>query len=66
MRPAQVVPVGHEEKREILKNLKQVLLDRTFPDMKAWAKKLHADHQAGKRLTAYQIECYQSALKIHA
>lgn len=59
-----VAPVSEPEKRGILKNLRQVLMERALSDPKAWAKKLQAKHEAGKRLSAYQIECYRAALKL--
>jgi hypothetical protein len=35
-------------------------------DMKAWARRLKARHDAGEKLNANQIRCYKNALGLHA
>lgn len=61
-----VEPVSEAQKRQTLKDLRAVLLDRPLVDHKAWAKRLQKAHEGGRRLSEYQISCYRTALKLSA
>jgi hypothetical protein len=40
--------------------------NRSSYDHKAWARRLKARHEAGDKLSAFQVQCYREALRIAA